>query len=252
MIIILPFSPNTYPPIHFHPLLLNVEYVVYCQLIICDLFCTSGSDLKELIPELYYGPSGGMFTNRGEMPFGKRQDGTRIRDVGMPPWATPSQATPGVATGGARSSMVGAAVEAVVGGVSATGTIDQGAAHTGDMAGTGISGSPGRTGSTGDRGGAGGSRGAEGVALLLREKEKETFIRLHRAALESDHVSANLHHWIDLIFGSKQRGEAAVEARNVFYHLTCVSSVYASTKYLGCHDTSSRIFQVTMVVIVLI
>ncbi len=48
----------------------------------------------------------------------------------------------------------------------------------------------------------------------------EEFVRINRAALESDHVSANLHHWIDLIFGYKQRGEAAVAAKNVFFHLT--------------------------------
>nr|XP_033797067.1 WD repeat- and FYVE domain-containing protein 4 isoform X2 [Geotrypetes seraphini] len=47
--------------------------------------------------------------------------------------------------------------------------------------------------------------------------DPHTFIRLHRQALESDHVSANLHHWIDLIFGSKQYGSAAVEAVNVFH-----------------------------------
>ncbi|XP_023085965.1 WD repeat- and FYVE domain-containing protein 4 isoform X2 [Piliocolobus tephrosceles] len=43
------------------------------------------------------------------------------------------------------------------------------------------------------------------------------FISLHRQALESDFVSANLHHWIDLIFGYKQQGPAAVDAVNIFH-----------------------------------
>ena len=34
----------------------------------------------------------------------------------------------------------------------------------------------------------------------------EEFVRLHREALESDFVSRNLHKWVDLIFGCKQRG----------------------------------------------
>lgn len=46
------------------------------------------------------------------------------------------------------------------------------------------------------------------------------FIRMNSMALESEWVSAHLHEWIDLIFGYKQRGEAAIEADNVYYYLT--------------------------------
>lgn len=73
----------------------------------------------------------------------------------------------------------------------------------------------------------------------------EHFVKKFREALESDYVSNNLNHWIDLIFGYKQKGKEAIKANNcelnqfvemmngilcfflfpVFYHLCYEGSV---------------------------
>jgi len=52
------------------------------------------------------------------------------------------------------------------------------------------------------------------------KKDPRLFILIHRQALESDHVTANLHKWIDLVFGHKQTGQAAFDAVNVFHPAT--------------------------------
>lgn len=49
------------------------------------------------------------------------------------------------------------------------------------------------------------------------DESARLFIFIHRQALESEFVRKQLHQWIDLIFGYRQKGKAAVEAVNVFH-----------------------------------
>eukprot|EP00752_Nemacystus_decipiens_P002115 g2019.t1 len=71
-----------------------------------------------------------------------------------------------------------------------------------------------------------GERGSvDDVRLPPWAKDAFDFVRIHRLALESEHVSKHLHRWIDLIFGYQQRGDEAVKAANVFYYLTYEGAV---------------------------
>ncbi|XP_077975013.1 neurobeachin-like protein 1 isoform X3 [Styela clava] len=63
------------------------------------------------------------------------------------------------------------------------------------------------------------------VILPVWAKTPEEFVFKNRKALESEYVCQNLHHWIDLIFGYKQRGDEAAKALNVFYYCTYEGAV---------------------------
>ncbi len=46
-----------------------------------------------------------------------------------------------------------------------------------------------------------------------------------RKQIESEYVSHNINNWIDLIYGYKQRGEAAIKECNIYYPLTYEYSI---------------------------
>lgn len=99
-------------------------------------------DVRELIPEFYYLPD--FLQNKNGFDFGRKQDGSVVNDVILPPWA---------------------------------------------------------------------------------KGDPKRFVRINRSALESDFVSKNLHKWVDLIFGYKQRGPEAIKAQNTFVHVTYEGAV---------------------------
>lgn len=54
------------------------------------------------------------------------------------------------------------------------------------------------------------------VKLPTWAKSNSHYVYMTRKALESDYVSQHLNHWIDLIWGSKQQGDDAIGAINVY------------------------------------
>ena len=63
------------------------------------------------------------------------------------------------------------------------------------------------------------------VILPPWAKDSRDFVKKCREAMESEYVSKHINHWIDLIFGYKQRGMEAEKAYNVFYHITYEGAV---------------------------
>ena len=64
----------------------------------------------------------------------------------------------------------------------------------------------------------------------------DQFIDWHRSMLESDQVSQNLHHWIDLTFGYQLSGRHAEKAKNV-----CLQLVQSHTK--PCSHGVTQLFR---------
>uniref|UniRef100_A0A7S2ZTN2 BEACH domain-containing protein n=1 Tax=Rhodosorus marinus TaxID=101924 RepID=A0A7S2ZTN2_9RHOD len=134
---------------------------------------TSTSDVKELIPEFFaltdselpvesgarangwYHP-GDFLCNLQNLDFGTRQDGGRVDNVGLPPWA---------------------------------------------------------------------------------HNSAEQFIKMNRAALESEHVSQRLHEWIDLIFGCRSK---SVTAHTLYFTDVKENQTYDSLIQFG--KTPKRLF----------
>ncbi|OHS98977.1 hypothetical protein TRFO_34673 [Tritrichomonas foetus] len=74
-------------------------------------------------------------------------------------------------------------------------------------------------------------RPVDNVTLAKWATNPRDFIYKQRYALESEKISLHINEWIDLIFGYKSRGEASVEAKNVYQPLCYPESKESGADY---------------------
>jgi hypothetical protein len=77
-----------------------------------------------------------------------------------------------------------------------------------------------------------------------------SFTELHRYALESSFVRHGLNRWIDLVFGFKQSGQAAIDALNLYHPFGYEGAQFSKeqqsirqTWIAGCGQLPARIFE---------
>ena len=64
------------------------------------------------------------------------------------------------------------------------------------------------------------------------------FVTQLRQIFESEEVSSRINHWIDLVFGYKQKGKEAENNMNVFYYLTYEDGIKLEEIKDDVHRTS--------------
>lgn len=153
----------------------------------------SPNEVKEITPEWY--ESFEFTLNRARHDFGKRMTGRQVGDVRLPPWCDPVLGPMLLADSnriyGCAMDLTQAAAAAASVASLAQRAVSISTAHVG----------------------------------LGPVHRHSLFTRLQRQALESLSVSSRMHHWIDLMFGHKQRGKAALAHDNVFERFTYAGAI---------------------------